>query len=184
MTGVDPTHTGRVFAAIQRIEEFVLAGGILAIAALTIINVVVRTATGGSIVYAEELSQFAMIFVTFVGTSYAASKGRHIRMTAVYDNLSLGKQKAIMLIITAFTAVLMFALTWFAIDYALTVRALGTVSPALQVPIWLVYLAAPAGLLLAGVQYALAFVRNLRSDVVYLSYTKKDEYDEPIEGAL
>lgn len=176
----------RVFAAIQRVEEVFLAGGILLIATLTIGNVFARTLTGTSLAFAEEISQFAMIFVTFIGASYAASKGRHIRMTAIYDNLSRRGQKAIMLVITAMTAVLMLVLTYYAVDYALTVRALGTVSPVLQVPLWLVYLAAPVGLALAGVQYAMAFFRNLTAEDVYLSFDKKDEYEEvgDVVGAI
>lgn len=174
--------SSRVFAAIQRVEEVFLAGGILAIATLTIGNVFARTLTGRSLAFAEEISQFAMIFVTFIGASYAASKGRHIRMTAIYDNLSRRAQKAIMLAITAITAVLMLVLTYYAVDYALTVRALGTVSPALQVPLWLIYLAAPVGLALAGIQYAMAFFRNLTADDVYLSFDKKDEYEEIVEA--
>jgi TRAP-type C4-dicarboxylate transport system permease small subunit len=167
-----------LFAAIGRIEEVCLAGGILLIAGLTIANVIARTATGNSLVYAEELSQFAMIAVTFIGASYAASRGRHIRMTAIYDNLSEARQKALMLAITATTAALLAVLTYYSIAYAMTVRALGTISPALQVQFWIVYLAAPIGLGLGAVQYALAFYRNLTSDGVWLSYDQPDEYEE------
>lgn len=172
-----------VFSTIQRIEEACLAGGILAIAGLTIANVIARTLTGKSIVFAEEISQFAMIFVTFIGASYAASKGRHIRMTAIYDNLGLRAQKTLMTVMTALTSLLLFALAYYAVHYALVVRALGTVSPALQVPLWLVYLAAPLGLGLGGVQYALAFIKNLQTKDVYLSFDVKDEYDV-VDSAL
>lgn len=167
-----------IFGLIRRVEEICLAGGILVIAGLTIANVVMRTATGDSLVYAEEVSQFAMIVVTFIGASYAASKGRHIRMTAIYDNLSAARQKALMLVITASTAALLSVLAYFALHYALTVRALGSISPALQVPLWIVYLAAPIGLGLGAVQYVLAFYKNLTSDGVWLSYDRADEYDE------
>lgn len=178
----EQSASSRVFAAIQRVEEVCLAGGILAIATLTIGNVFARTLTGRSLAFAEEISQFAMIFVTFIGASYAASKGRHIRMSAIYDNLSQRWQKATMLVITAITAVLMLVLTYYAVHYALTVRALGTVSPVLQVPLWLIYLAAPIGLALAAVQYAMAFFRNLTAKDVYLSFDKKDEYEEVVQA--
>ena len=173
-----PNPAGLLFRAIGRLEEVCLAGGILLIAGLTIANVVVRTVTGGSVVYAEELSQFAMIAVTFIGASYAASKGRHIRMTAIYDNLSPARQKSLMLAITATTTGLLAVLAYYAIEYALTVRALGTISPALQVPFWIVYLAAPIGLGLGAIQYALAFYKNLTTEGVWLSFDHEDKYDE------
>jgi TRAP-type C4-dicarboxylate transport system permease small subunit len=167
-----------VFRLIQRLEEVCLAGGMLLIASLTVINVVLRTATGDSLVYAEEVSQFGMIAVTFIGASYAASKGRHIRMTAIYDNLSPARQKAFMLVITASTAVLLAVLTWYSIRYALTVRALGSVSPALQVPLWMIYLMAPIGLGLGSIQFTLAFFRNIVSGGVWLSFDHRDEYED------
>lgn len=176
--------SGRLFRVIQTIEEWLLAGGVLVMATLTIANVVWRTATGESLAYAQEISQFAIILVTFIGAGYAASRGRHIRMTALYDQLPLGARKALMLLITLCTAGLMFALTYFSLRYIGTVHALGTVSPVLEVPLYLIYLAAPIGLGLAGIQYLLAFVRNLGESDVYLSFEQKDEYDDPVQPGV
>ena len=175
----------RVFAAVTWLEELCLAWGILGIAALTIANVVGRAVFGNSLASAEELSQFLMVFVTFLGLGYAAGKGRHIRMTALYDALPLRARKAVRLFITATTAALLFYLAYLGLRYSLgTVRELGSVSPALEVPLWLVYLAAPAGFILAGIQYVLAFVQNLRAEEVYLSFEQLDEYGDapPPEG--
>jgi len=167
----------RIFQAIQRVEEVMLALAILLIAGLTIANVVARSVFGASMASAEELCQFLIVLVTFVGLSYGASKGRHIRMTALYDTLAPRARKGAMLLIVCSTAALLFYLAWLALDYVLVVRRLGSVSPVLQVPLYLVYLAAPCGLVLAGVQYALAALRNLREEGVYLSYDTKDEYE-------
>lgn len=172
-----------VFRAIQKVEATILAWGIILIAALTIFNVASRSLFGISLAYVEELSQFLIILVTFVGLSYGASRGRHIRMTALYDQLPLRWRKGLMVVIASSTSLLLFVLAWYAVRYVRTVAELGTVSPALQVPLYLVYCAAPLGLVLAGVQYALTVVRNLREQEVYLSYDKKDEY-EPVEGEI
>ena len=167
----------RISAAVTRFEEIALAGGILGIAALTIGNVVARAAIGESLFFAEEVSQFLIVIVTFLGLGYAAGKGRHIRMTAFYDQLSRRWRKAVMLLISSTTALLLFFLAFLALDYALdTVRVLGSVSPVLRVPRWLVYLAAPLGFTLAGVQYLLAFVKNLLAREVYLSFDVRDEH--------
>lgn len=174
---------GRVSAIVERIEEWLLAGAILLMALLTIANVVARTAFGTSLAFAEELSQFAIICVTFIGLSYSTSRGRHIRMTALYDQLGVRWRKRLMILITGSTAVLMLLLTWYALRYLSTVYQLGSVSPVLQVPLYLAYLAAPLGFVLTAIQYALALVRNLREDDVYLSDRKKDEYDpSPADG--
>lgn len=174
-----------LFRIVTRIEEACLAGGILGIALLTSGNAVLRATMGESILFAEEVSRFLIVLVTFVGIGYAASQGRHIRMTALTDAMGRRARKGVMLLVTGFTALLMFAFTWLALDYVLgTVRELGTVSPVLQVPRFVVYLAAPLGFFLAGVQYMLAFLKNLTTRDVYIGFEHRDEYDDDASSGV
>lgn len=173
---------GRFFRGLQKLEAHLLAWSMIVLAVLTIANVFSRALLDTSLAFAEELSQFLMVFVTFVGLAYGASVGRHIRMTALYDQLPLRARRLTMVGIAGATSALCFVLGAYAVDYVETVLELGTVSSALQIPMWMVHLAAPLGFFLAGVEYALTVVQNLRSDDVYLSFAKKDEY-EPAEGA-
>ena len=173
-----------VFRAVQRVEEVLLTSAILMIAAFTCVNVVTRTAFGFSLAWAEELSQFLMVVVTFVGLSYAASRGRHIRMTALYDQLPRRWRKAVMIATSAITSAMLAALVVFAIQYIATLRVLGTVSPALRVPLHLVYWVAPLGLGLASVQYALGVVRNCLDEEVYVSFDVRDEYEETTQAGI
>lgn len=176
---------GGISRAVTRFEEIVLAGGILGIAALTIGNVLLRALFGRSLYFATEVSQFLIVGVTFLGLGYATAKGRHVRMTALYDQLPRRWQKVVMVWISGTTSALLFYLTYLGLQYALgTVRELGSLSPVLQVPLWLVYLAAPLGFALAGVQYLLALIKNLVSPEVYLSFQRKDEYDEGPPAAV
>jgi len=169
-----------LFRALEALERLRLAWGMIVIAALTITNVFSRTLFGVSLAFAEELSQFLIVFATFIGLGYGAAQGRHIRMTAIYDQLGARARKALMVLIAGSTSALLLWLACYAVSYVGTVGALGTVSPALQVPLWIVYLSAPLGLVLAGIQYALTVVKNLVAPDVWLSWEKKDEYEEPV----
>lgn len=168
----------KIFHWIRRVEEWLLAAGILIIAAMTVANVVARNVWGHSLAFTEEVSEFMIVQVCFVGLSYAAGMGRHIRMTALYDQLGDRLRKVLMIAIALTTGLMMFVCAWYAGDYVLKLRESGAVTPTLHVPLYLAYLIAPVGLALAGMQYALAVVRNLRSHGIYLSYDRKDEYDE------
>jgi len=148
------------------------------IALVSVANVFCRAVLNASLTFGEELAQFCMITVTFIGLGYAASKGRHIRMSALYDQLGHRTRKRLMILSSAVTALLLFVLTYYSIRYVATVAELETVSPALQVPLYVVYCAAPIGLALAGLQYALAVVRNCTDRDVFLSYEQRDEYEE------
>jgi len=166
----------RISLVIQAAEEKLLAFSILVIAAVTIVNVCSRTLCNVSLTFAEELSQFFILFVTFIGLGYAASKGRHIRMSALYDQLGRRARKFLMVVICGATSLLMWFLAYYSCWYLFTIWELGSVSPALRVPFYLIYIVAPLGFMLAGAQYALAVVRNLLETDVYLSYDVKDEY--------
>lgn len=169
-----------IFRWITSAEEICLSWAMIGIAALTITNMAARTLFAQSLAFAEELIQFLMVLVTFVGLGYGVSQGRHIRMTALYDQLPVRFRKALMLFISATTSALMFVLMWLSLDYVLgTVRELGSMSPVLRVPLYLVYLVAPLGFVLAGIQYALAFIKNVMADGVYLSFDHEDTYEEP-----
>jgi TRAP-type C4-dicarboxylate transport system permease small subunit len=168
----------RLFLIIRRVEATILSGSVIAMAAITIVNVFARNLLRRNLAAAEELNQFLIVLVCFVGLSYAASQGRHIRMTALYDQLGPRPRKVLMVVISATTSALMFFLAWFALSYAWSVDR---TSPVLGVPLYVVYLAAPLGLFLAGVQYLLTLIRNLRSDEVYIAFDHTDAYHE-IDG--
>lgn len=166
-----------LFNIVHRVEEFLLAAGMMLIAVLTIANVFWRTVIGDSLASAEELNRFLIVLVCFVGLSYGASQGRHIRMTAFYDLLPLKPRKALMIIIAAVTGALMFFLAYWSVAYLYIIYDLGAMSPVLRVPLYIAYLSVPLGLVLAGIQYVLTVVRNLTDpDKVYMSFEHTDEY--------
>lgn len=170
-----------IFEVVHRVEEYILSVSMLALAGLTILNVFTRTTFNVSLAWVEELSQFLIIIICFVGLSYGVGKGRHIRMTAIYDLFGDTARKVLMIVISASTAALMFVLTYYAIRYA---QDVDSHSPVLDVPLRYVYMVAPLGLLLAGVQYVLVVIKNIRSQDVYLAYDKRDEYEEEHVGGI
>lgn len=164
--------------AIARFEAFVLSAGILLMAANAIANVIGRFVFARSIYFSPELNQFLIVLITWVGLGYAARRGRHIRMTAIYDQLGDRLRKALMIFIAAVTAAVMFALAWYSYEYVARLAALGKVTPALQVPLYLTYIWVPVGFVITGIQYVLTVVRNFQSDDVYISYEAVDSYEE------
>ncbi len=168
---------------LQTVERTILSGGILLMASLSVGNVLLRTFTGRSLAWAEELSWFALLAVTFAGLSHAAGQGRHIRMTAFYEALPHLWRRRLRTGVCLGTAALLGCLTYHAVDYVLTVRALGTVSPVLEVPLWLVYLSAPLGLGLGALQYLLTAYQNaFGPGQVYVAYGVPDLGQTPVEG--
>jgi len=166
---------------IARIEEFIMAIGVILMAVNTIANVISRFIFNHSIIFAEELNSIFILLVTFAGVGYAARHGRHIRMSAIYDALSERKRKLMMILITGVTAACMLFLGYFSVDYIIGLHSQGRVMPALGVPIYLVYLWVPIGFFVTGIQYALTMVKNIREKEIYLSTNLHEHEAQEIE---
>ena len=179
----------RLLGAVDRVTEWVekiiLGSSVLFLAGLLIVHVLGRQLFGNGVTGQVELTQISLIIMTFSGLGYAVRRARHISMSAFFDQLSGKPRKALMIFIALGTAALMFYLAWHAGDYVTNIYERGRTSSALQIPLWIPYLAAPVGFVLAGIQFVLTAVRNLTSRETYRSFSEKDEYDAiPDDGAL
>jgi TRAP-type C4-dicarboxylate transport system permease small subunit len=173
-----PGFLGLVDTAIAKIEAVMLAAGVLLMAANTVANVIGRFVLKSSIFFTEELNSILIVLITFAGISYAARHGRHIRMSAIFDTLPPAGRRVMMILISAVTAVFMFGLAWYALGYIITQAGQGRVLPALQVPVWWMYVWVPVGFFMTGVQYALTAVKNLTHEDVWLSTLVLEGYEE------
>ena len=172
-----PGFLGVIDNAISRTESFLLAAGVLLMAANTAANVVGRFVLGSSIFFTEELNRILIILITFAGISYAARHARHIRMSAVYDALPPRLRKGLMVAIALVTAGFMFLLCYYSVKYIGSQASRGRVLPALQIPVWVILVWVPAGFFMTGMQYLLTAVRNLTSSRVYLSTHVQEGYE-------
>jgi TRAP-type C4-dicarboxylate transport system permease small subunit len=161
---------------IARIEAVMLAIGVLLMALNTCINVIARFVFGEGLFFSGEINRILIILITFAGLGYAARHGRHIRMSAIYDTLPTGGRKLLMIVIALFTAVVMFVLCYFSVEYILNMHSRGRVLPALGLPIWIIYIWVPVGFAITGVQYVLTAIKNLVAKDVYLSTSVLDGY--------
>jgi len=172
-----PGFLGVIDSTISRVESFLLAVGVLLMAANTISNVVGRYVFQSSIFFSEELNRILIILITFAGISYAARQGRHIRMSAIYDAMPPSVRKPMMIVIALVTAAFMFGLCYYAVGYIVTQAGRGRVLPALQVPVWWTLVWVPVGFFMTGMQYLLTAIKNLTQEDLYLSTNVLEGYD-------
>lgn len=170
----------RFYERLHGFEGWVLSAAILTMAVATIANVVVRNVTGDTLAATEELNQFLIVLVCFVGLSYAAGEGRHIRMSALSDALPVRVRRWLMVFVCATTAALLLTFAWYAAGYALDVDRR---SPVLDLPLGRIYWIAPLGLFLSAVQYAFAAARNVGSRQAWIAFDRLDAHEELAEEA-
>jgi len=153
---------------IVRTEQIILAGSIIAMSLILILNVLGRFILHKGIASAEELGTDLIIFVTFIGLSYCATTGKHINMLAIFDILPATMQKGTALLISGVTAATMGVLTVIGFQYVGIMQQIGKVSINLHIPTWIIILIVTLGFLFACIQYALVFIQNLTHREIYI----------------
>ncbi len=168
---------------IRKFEEYVLAYGVMVMASLTIVNVISRNFLGQGLSFATEVNEFLIVIVTFLGTSYAARNGRHIRMSAFFDIANKKVKKILTYIMTGGTALIMYYVTYLSGIYVFDVFISGRMSPVMRVPLAFIWIWVPIGLLMTDIHYTLAFVKNIMEDEVWISFEEQSEYED-LETAM
>lgn len=163
---------------ISKFEGIMLALGVIAMTINTIAAVISRYVFNSAITFTDELNMIFIVVVTYAGLSYAARNGRHIRMSAIYDAMPSKTRKVLMIVMASVTSAFMFLLSFYSYYYIVEVYESGRILPALGIPVFFIYLWAPVGFFLTGLQYAFTVVKNLRERDVYLSTHIKDGYSE------
>ncbi len=153
---------------ITKVTEWILASGVLLMTMLLICNVLSRKFLNISIAAADEVGGSLLILVTFTGIGYAARKGRHIRMTAIFDTFSLKVQKRLMIFISFVTMLTYIYVCYIAIDYIEYTKMLGKVTSALEMPDWIRAVVVPIGFGLGAMQYLMNIILNIKEPELYV----------------
>lgn len=154
---------------IEKIYETIISFGILLMALVLVGNVISRTVFNTSWSFAEEVGQSLVVIVTFTGVGYCALKAKHINMSAIYDLAPRRIKKILMIINAGITGSVMFYLAFLGTQYTMRVKELGRVTPALRVPTYILCSIVTIGFLLAAIEYARTFLKNLTRKEIFIS---------------
>ncbi|MFZ4450810.1 TRAP transporter small permease [Salibacterium aidingense] len=161
---------------LSRLEEFILSFAILTITVMVAGNAISRNFFSNSWAFAEEISELSLYVATFMGISYVARKGRHITMSALFDNVPFAFRKTLATAIPFITAFILFAMAYFSYEYVQSTS--GRVTSALRIPYYWMNIWAPIGFALGGIQFLRNFWVNVRNKDVYLAAERKDYHSE------
>lgn len=115
-------------------------------------QVFMRYVMQNSLSWSEELARYCFIWIVYVGISYGVKKQRHIKVDVL---LLLFKDKG-KLIFNIVSNLLFLTFAIFVVIYGWDISAKllawGQKSPANQIPVGLIYLAAPVGMALTSIR--------------------------------
>ena len=150
------------FYWMNLVEDIFLGVGFIVIIAITFLQVIMRVVVNNSLSWSEELVRYVYIWLCWVGVSLAERRNEHIQLTFITDRFPQKTQKVIGICVSLILIVLSCWLIYQGVMLVDTLRDAGSTSIALKIPMHLVYLSMPVGMLLFGVRVVAKLVHQLR----------------------
>jgi TRAP-type C4-dicarboxylate transport system permease small subunit len=132
---------GRSIKLLNRSTENITAVLFVAMVLLVFLQIISRAVFSSSFPWTEEAARFLMIWVTFLGASFAFQYGAHISIEAFVSKLSQSVGKVVQVL--GALACIAFFIVMIVKGIEIIDRAMIQRSPALGIPMGYVYLIIP-----------------------------------------
>ncbi|MDO4560578.1 MAG: TRAP transporter small permease [bacterium] len=107
--------------------------------------------------YGEELSKFLMITAVYIGVSLGVRFNKHLGLDWFVTHLPPKTSKVVCIINSIVTTLTYLAMTYFCFEYVLTAIERPQYSPAMRLPMIIMYSVVMVGFLLATIRAAMVF---------------------------
>jgi len=142
-------------------EEQVPALLMIITSLLIFVQVVIRYVFSGSLIWAEEFARYGIVWFVFLGSSLAVRKGAHASVDVLVNLLPGKPRKTVEIIAAALSLAFCVLIFWYGMTLVLRVYQMGNLTPAMEIPMFIPYLAIPGGCLLMTVRYAQQLVEKI-----------------------
>ena len=153
----------KIDTILSGFEGYLTGFLLLASTLVLFVNVFLRYVFHSSTTWAEEAIRYAIIWVTFVGSSICARKGSHVGIDLFAQVMPPIGKKIVLALGQIISAIFMGFCTIYGWQMFMLMMSTGQKSPAMLMPMAIVYFAMPLGFLLTTVQFIAAAVRAIRS---------------------
>ena len=149
----------KLLLAFNRMLIAVMMGGMFVLVAT---NVVGRYFFDHSLAWAEEVSSFLMIWVTFLGAGLALREGRHVAIDFLQEAFSVQNRKIFRFVLGVLILSFLVALIYFGIEFV--IFGWNKETSVTEIPRGIPYLAVPIGCALFALHLLISFRAFLTRD--------------------
>lgn len=147
----------------DHLEEFFIIPLMFLMSIIIFVQVIMRYAFQNSLVWSEELSRYMFVWLIYFAVSYTARREKHIRIDAAINIYP----KKIRPLIEILSEVIVLAFSVFIAVTAITVYQKitwsGQLSPAMRIPMQLVYAAPLVGFILTAIRQLQCIFRRVKA---------------------
>lgn len=164
----------------NRFEEGFLIATLVLMVLLIFGQVVGRYVFQSAPSWTEEFARYIHIFQVWIGAGYAVKLREHIKVTAFVNIFNGAARKIMDIASTLIWFVLIVLVAVFGTQLVLATLQYGQVSPATQIPMWIVYLAVPLGSVSMAVRLIQQLVGIIRKDYSNIKEEEKQKEKEEV----
>ncbi len=143
--------TNKIFSLF---EESLIAFLLFGATILLFVNVVLRYVFSSSPTWAEEVIRYTMIWITFIGGSVCVRNYLHVGIDIFVVNAPSTVKKTLTVLSELASSLFCFIITYYGYENTMLVIDTSQKSPALYMPMWIVYIAMPLGTFLMAIRFA------------------------------
>lgn len=145
----------------KHFEEAILIALLAAISCVMMAQIIART-FAASMSWPEEFSRYCYIWTVFLSLGFTIKKGNMLKVGIVMDLLPLKVRKSIEIIVNILMLVIFAVLFRYAIIYTGKIKTIGQISPAMNIPMWMMYMATVVGFGLAVLRMIQQIIYNIK----------------------
>lgn len=158
-----------------KFEKLFLITAVSLMTLIVFFDFVLRELFDYSFIWAKELASFMMIWVGFIGASYATKENKHL-VVGIPEKLF---PKKILPYVSLFVNLLVFIVTVFlaylGFLYVQETKEIGETSLVLNIPLWIVQIIIPVSLIIIAVRFVTLAILILQGKVTSIGAGAKEE---------
>ena len=149
----------------EHFEEAIIIFLLAVISIVELMQVICRNVPGiPALSWAEEMARYAWIVTVFISLPFTIRTSTTLRVTALVEAFPWKLTNIMNIIVDIVTAIVLGIMAWTTITVIGQVQAGGSVSPAMQIPMWLLYVVifiGFAGGALRAIQMCIIHIKNI-----------------------
>lgn len=148
----------------NNLEAMIVSTLLFTMSILVGLQVFMRYVMRNSLSWSEELARYCMVWLVYVGVSYAVKKNMHIRVDVINLVLSDRMKKAVAVFANLMFLAFAVIVVWLGYGMAMRIARLEQTSPGLEIPMACVYMAVPCGLGLSAIRLVQSLIVVIKGD--------------------
>ncbi|SFG47470.1 C4-dicarboxylate transporter, DctQ subunit [Desulfotomaculum arcticum] len=165
---------GNLDKVMTSVEETINGSLLLLATAVLFVNVILRYVFHNSTTWAEEAIRYSIVWVTFFGGSMCARNKMHVGID-IFVQMAPPLIRKILMILAQLSAAFFTAMiTYFGWVSTHLVIESAQKSPAMMMPIWIVYIAMPLGSALMTIRFLAAAYAILKDKTFGVEMVEKN----------